>query len=233
MTSQPYNQYTLKNFLNSWKLISVFVWLFPQSTLAQTEAKLNLATAPFLIPNAGIEFAVGERQSIQLDVLGSFWDEMPLLDDSPLHINQTFFEYRWYQKPNRGQWFIGPHIGFGMFTLQKPDFLILYDYYEELLGGGGGSAAADEYQSGRAAFYGITVGYKKHLNASWALEAFIGAGLTQSWYKGYKGLERVDHLGEPNIRPFNGSGEVLIYRGGLMLVYKIPNFATKEKTNVN
>ena len=232
MTTKAYSQYSLKNFLNSWKLISAFVWLFFQSTLAQTEAKLNVATAPFLIPNAGIEFAVGERQSIQLDVLGSFWDEMPLLDDAPLHINQTFFEYRWYQKPNRGQWFVGPHIGFGMFTLQKPKSLILFDYYEEVEGESG-PIGDDEYQSGRVAFYGFTVGYKKHLNPSWALEAFIGAGLTQSWYKGYKGLERVDHLGEPDIRPFNGSGEVLIYRGGLMLVYKIPNFATKEKTNAN
>ena len=109
---------------------------------------------------------------------------------------------------------------------------ILFDYYEEIEGESG-PIGDDEYQSGRVAFYGFTVGYKKYLNASWALEAFIGAGLTQSWYKGYKGLERMDHLGEPDIRPFNGSGEVLIYRGGLMLVYKIPNFATKEKTNAN
>ena len=71
------------------------------------------------------------------------------------------------------------------------------------------------------------------MNENWALEAFMGAGLTQSWYKGYRGLKRVDHLPEPTIRPFNGSGEVLIYRGGLMLVYKIPNFATKEKTYAN
>jgi hypothetical protein len=30
-------------------------------------------------------------------------------------------------------------------------------------------------------------------------------------------------------RPFNGSGEVLIYRGGLMLIYKI--FPYKSKAN--
>jgi hypothetical protein len=225
-------QNVFKNTSSDWSMTFVFLLMIFQVPFAQTEAKLNLTTAPFLIPNVGIEFAVGERQSIQLDVLGSFWDEMPLLDDSPLHINQSFFEYRWYQKPNRGQWFVGPHIGFGMFTLQKPKSLILFDYYEEVEGESG-PIGDDEYQSGRVAFYGFTVGYKKHLNASWALEAFIGAGLTQSWYKGYKGLERVDHLGEPDIRPFNGSGEVLIYRGGLMLVYKIPNFATKEKTNAN
>ena len=50
----------------------------------------------------------------------------------------------------------------------------------------------DEYQSGRVAFYGLTVGYKKRLKKGFGLEFFIGAGLTQSWYKGYKGLRRVD-----------------------------------------
>ena len=211
--------------------MTVFM-LLPQMIFSQTEVKANLATAPFLIPNFGVEIPLDQRKAVQLDVLGSFWDEMPLLDDLPLHITQTFLEYRWYQKPNREQWFIGPHVGFGMFTLQKPKSLILFDYYEELEGPSG-PIEGDEYQSGRVAFYGITLGYKKHLNALWALEAFIGAGLSQSWYKGYKGLERVDHLPEPTIRPFNGSGEVLIYRGGLMLVYKIPNFATKEKIDAN
>ena len=87
---------------------------------AQTEAKANLATLPLLIPNFGLEVPLGEKQSFQLDVLGSFWDEQPLLDDTPFHINQAFLEYRWYKQSDTQNWFIGPHIGFGMFTLQKP-----------------------------------------------------------------------------------------------------------------
>ena len=98
---------------------------------AQVEVKFNAATALLLIPNAGIELQLGERNSIQLDVLGSFWDKMPLLNDTPLHINQTFLEYRWYKGDDLDKWFFGPHIGFGMFTLQKPNYLIVYDYYEE------------------------------------------------------------------------------------------------------
>lgn len=231
MRPNSYLQPFFKTYL--FRISATFsIILLSQMMFSQTEAKLNLATAPLLIPNFGIEIPLGERKAVQLDVLGSFWDEMPLLNDNPLHITQAFFEYRWYQKSNREQWFIGPHIGFGMFTLQKPKSLILFDYYEDIKGEGG-SIADGEYQSGRIAFYGVTIGYKKRVNENWALEAFIGAGLTQSWYKGYRGLERVDHLPEPTIRPFNGSGEVLIYRGGLMLVYKIPNFAIKEKTNAD
>ena len=40
-----------------------------------------------------------------------------------------------------------------------------------------------------------------------------------------------DDLDDPDemvYRPFNGSGEIVAYRGGLMLTYKIPTFATKN-----
>ena len=193
----------------------------------QTEAKVNLAALPFLIPNVGLEVLLGEKQSFQLDVLGSFWDEQPLLDDTPFHVNQVFFEYRWYHQGDTQNLFIGPHIGFGMFTLQKPEFAVIYDYWAEKEGIEKRlNVPDDEYQSGRVAFYGFTVGYKKRLKKDFALELFIGAGLTQSWYKGYKGLRRVD-LDDPEeaiYRPFNGSGELVAYRGGLMLTYKIPIF---------
>ena len=161
-------------------------------THAQTEAKINLATLPLLIPNVGLEVPLGDKQSFQLDVLGSFWDEQPLLDDTPFHVNQVFLEYRWYQQSDTQKWFIGPHIGFGMFTLQKPDFAIIYDYWEEKSGAEKRlDVPDDEYQSGRVAFYGLTVGYKKRLKKYFALEFFLGVGLTQSWYKGYSDTTNV------------------------------------------
>lgn len=211
-------------------LLTVMLFALSINLEGQTEAKVNLATLPFLIPNFGLEVSVGEKQSFQLDVLGSFWDEQPLLDDTPFHVNQVFLEYRWYHQSDAQKWFIGPHIGFGMFTLQKPDFAIIYDYWEEKSGVEKSlDVPNDEYQSGRVAFYGLSVGYKKRLKKGFGLEFFVGAGLTQSWYKGYKGLRRVD-LDNPDetvYRPFNGSGEVVAYRGGLMLTFKIPTFATK------
>jgi len=47
-------------------------------------------------------------------------------------------------------------------------------------------------------------------------------------YKGYQGKVRVDIPLESN-RPFNGSGEVLLYRGGLMLIYKIFPYKSNPK----
>jgi len=212
------------------RLLTLFFFVVSVSVFAQTEAKVNLATLPLLIPNFGLEVPLGEKQSFQLDVLASFWDEQPLLDDAPFHVNQVFLEYRWYQQSDTQKWFIGPHIGFGMFTLQKPEFAIIYDYWNEILGAEKPfDIPDDEYQSGRVAIYGLSVGYKKRLKKGFGLEFFIGAGLTQSWYKGYKGLRRVDldPQEETVYRPFNGSGEVVAYRGGLMLTYKIPIFVTK------
>jgi len=40
-------------------------------------------------------------------------------------------------------------------------------------------------------------------------------------------LERTD-ISLENYRPFNGSGEVLIYRGGLMIIYKIFPYKKKD-----
>ena len=212
-------------------LLTVLATFLSNSLEGQTEAKVNLLSLPFLIPNFGLEVPVGEKQSFQLDVLASFWDEQPLLDDTPFHVNQVFLEYRWYKQSDTQKWFIGPHIGFGMFTLQKPDYAVIYDYWAEKEGAENRfDIPDDEYQSGRVAFYGFTVGYKKRFKRNFGLEFFIGAGLTQSWYKGYRGLRRVD-LDNPDetvYRPFNGSGEVVAYRGVLMLTYKIPTFATKN-----
>lgn len=52
---------------------------------AQVELKANLPLAAVLIPNVGVEFQVGKKTSLQLDVLGSFWDS---IDGDPLQITQ-------------------------------------------------------------------------------------------------------------------------------------------------
>ena len=46
-----------------------------------------------------------------------------------------------------------------MFTLQKPNFAVIYDYWEEKEGVEKRfDIPDDEYHSGRAAFYGLTIG---------------------------------------------------------------------------
>ena len=157
MTAQPILQCV--RFAKLFLTVFFFGWSV--SLVAQTEAKVNLATIPFLIPNFGLEVPLGEKQSFQLDVLGSFWNEQPLLDHTPFHVNQVFLEYRWYQQIDTQKWFIAPHIGFGMFTLQKPDFAIIYDYWSEKEGIEKRlDIPNDEYQSGRQGFMGLRLAIK-------------------------------------------------------------------------
>ena len=189
------------------------------SVSAQVELKANMLTLAVGVPNIGLEFQVGKNTSIQLDVLGSFWDS---IEGAPLQINQTFLEYRLYSGSNISKWFVGAHLGYGMFTFQKPNNFVIHPRYTN-------SEDADRvFKSGRSVFHGLTFGYKKLLNKRISLELFIGAGYTMSQYKGYDGLERVDLINAEKYRPFNGSGEVLIYRGGLMFIYKIFPYQKKD-----
>lgn len=200
------------------KNIVLYLALFyALSFYSQIEFKTNIPSLFLGIPNIGLEFQVGKKSSLQLDVLGSFWDTV---DGAPLHINQTFLEYRLYSKSTISEWFIGVHVGYGMFTIQKPYDFIIHPRYATTEDPDGA------FRSGRSVFHGVTIGYKKILNSRFSLELFLGGGYTMSHYKGYNGLERTDITPE-NYRPFNGSGEVLIYRGGAMLIYKIRPYQKK------
>ena len=197
---------------NTFFILSI---LFFTQFYAQTEIKINLASALILTPNIGIEVKLSEKFGYQLDTSATFFDN---IEGSPFQTTQIFNELRFYPKmkktKNQRSFFIGPHIGYGMFTLRLPKFITsIVD--TELKDEG-------SYQSGRNAYYGITLGKKIPLkNKNFNLELFIGGGTSQSNYK-YYNKEGNRIYENPDVeKDFNQSGEELIYRGGLMLTYKI------------
>jgi hypothetical protein len=182
---------------------------------AQTELKFNLASALILTPNIGIEVQLSEKFGYQLDTSATFFDNV---EGSPFQTTQIFNELRYYPKLKEGKnersFFIGPHVGYGMFTLKIPKFVtsvVDTELKEE-----------GSYQSGRNAYYGITVGKKIPLkNKNFNLEVFIGGGSSQSNYK-YYNKEGNRIYENPDIeKDFNQSGEELVYKGGVMLTYKL------------
>ena len=182
---------------------------------AQTEIKFNLASALILTPNIGIEVQLSEKFGYQLDTSATFFDD---IEGSPFQTTQIFNELRYYPKLKEGKnersFFIGPHVGYGMFTLRIPKFItsvVDTELKEE-----------GSYQSGRNAYYGITIGKKIPLkNKNFNLEIFIGGGSSQSNYK-YYNKEGNRIYENPNIeKDFNQSGEELVYKGGVMLTYKL------------
>jgi len=195
-------------------VISIFMVL--SSVLnAQTELKVNLASALLLVPNIGIEVKLSETLGYQLDTSASFYDNV---EGSPFHTVQIFNELRYYPKLKEGKnvrsFFIGPHVGYGMFTLKIPKFItsiVDTELKEE-----------GSYQSGRNAYYGITIGKKIPLkNKKLGLELFIGGGSSQSNYKYYNKLGNRIYENPDIEKDFNQSGEELIYKGGVMLIYKL------------
>ena len=109
----------------------------------------------------------------------------------------------------------------GTTALNKPEFAVLYDFYR------GSNYTNDTYHSGRVAFYGITVGFKKRLNQRFSVEAFAGAGYSMANYKLYREDIRIDQ--RDNWRTFNRSGEITGYRGGVMITYTFNQFKSSEK----
>ena len=135
-----------KEFFILFLLVSSFI-------NAQTEIKVNLASALVLVPNIGIEVQLSEKLGYQLDTSASFFDN---IEGSPFQTIQIFNELRYYPKLKEGRnkrsFFIGPHVGYGMFTLRIPQFItsiVDTELKEE-----------GSYQSGRNAYYGITIGKK-------------------------------------------------------------------------
>jgi len=197
------------------KTITLFFLLIFTFGGAQTEIKFNLASALILTPNIGIEVQLSEKLGYQLDTSATFFDN---IEGSPFQTTQIFNELRYYPKLKEGKnersFFIGPHVGYGMFTLRIPKFItsiVDTELKEE-----------GSYQSGRNAYYGITIGKKIPLkNKNFNLEVFIGGGSSQSNYK-YYNKEGNRIYENPDIeKDFNQSGEELVYKGGVMITYKL------------
>ena len=145
-------------FFYNFILLTIFI-----NSQAQSELKFNLATSLVLVPNIGIEIKINEKIGYQLDTSASFWDSV---DGSPYQFVQIFNELRFYLDKSNRSFFIGPHIGYGMFTLKNPKFLtdIVDTAYKE----------EGSYQSGRNTYYGLTIGKKVALkNPKFKIEEYI------------------------------------------------------------
>ena len=196
-----------------FKYLFGFLFLISLALNSQTELKFNLASALVLVPNVGIEVQLSDRFGYQLDTSASFYDN---IEGSPFHMTQIFNELRFYPKTkkNNRSFFIGAHVGYGMYNLRLPKWITTIvdtEYKEE-----------GSYQYGRNAYYGITLGKKIPLkNERFNLEVFIGGGSSQSNYKYYNKDEQRIFAITNFKRKFNKSGEELPYRGGLMITYKL------------
>ena len=164
---------------------------------AQTAIKANVISV-IGFPQIGVETSIGEKTSFQLDALASLWKS---INGGPQELYMVFPEFRYYPKKALEGFYFGLHVGASAFKIQKWNYI-----------------NTDYYQKGYNIMYGGTIGYQIKINDTFSMDAFLGGGSQQGYYKGYllSTGERYE-----NAKNFNKSGEWLPYRGGIMIVYKL------------
>ncbi|MBE0393500.1 hypothetical protein BJQ96_03369 [Flavobacterium sp. PL0002] len=180
------------------KIIFLAIVLFTLQSQSQTYVKVNAFTTLLTVPNVAIETTIGEKSTLNFDVLASFWKSV---NGKPREFYTFTPEYRYHFKAIDNGFYVGGHIGASLFNFQKWNYLNT-DYYEK----------------GFGYFAGVTVGYKAKINDKFYLDCFLGGGWNQGFYKGY-------HISDGSryetAKNYNKSGEWLPYRGGVMISYKL------------
>lgn len=135
-------------------LSGFFSTLSAQDVAIKTNGLYWLATTP----NAGIEFALSKKMTLDLSAAYNPWT---FKDDKKMHF--------WLAQPELKYWFCekfeGHFVGLHLHGAQ---------YY-----GGFGDKRYDGYLAGG----GFTYGYDWILSPHWNLEAAIGVGYARLWYK--------------------------------------------------
>ena len=179
-------------------LLSSF-FLLTLASNAQTYLKINGLSAIVGVPQVGIETSIGAKSTFSVDVFASFWKSF---DEKPMQAVMVTPEYRYHFKEKNNGIYMGIHTGGDIYALQK------WNYW-----------GTNKYEKGLGYHIGATIGYQKKLNNKFVLDAFLGGGWHQGFYKGYY----TD--GTPGryekVRKYNKSGEWLPYRGGIMISYKL------------
>lgn len=183
----------MKKYLSLLFLASTFF------SYGQTYVKFNGASALALIPNIGVEISIGKKVTFQFDATASFWESV---NGAPFKALIITPEVRYHFNEKNNGFYVGANVSGGTFELQK------YGYKD-----------TDFYQKGYNYMLGLTLGYQWKLSDKWALDLFVGGGHQEAFYKGY--LLSTGERYDTWIHNYNKSGEWILYRGGLMIAYKI------------
>ena len=181
------------------KILFATTFLFFSFLLqSQTYIKANALSTLLTIPNVGIETSIGEKSTIQFDVLASLWKSV---NGKPREFYTFTPEYRYHFKEKHNGFYVGAHIGLSIFNFQKWNYI-----------------NTDMYENGFGYFIGSTIGYQVKINDKFMLDCFLGGGWHQGFYKGYLISTGERYEGASN---YNKSGEWFPYRGGFMVSYKL------------
>nr|WP_315029482.1 DUF3575 domain-containing protein [uncultured Chryseobacterium sp.] len=172
--------------------------------------KGNALFIPIGIINAGIEKQISPKYTIQGDVFISPWKSF---SGHKLQFYSASIEGRYYFKEAFKHWYVGANIALAAYNAQK------WNYWSGTYVKEDGEVldSANLYQKGFSIMFGVTGGYQFQLSDRWNLDVYATVGSAQSFYKGYDKTTGQRYDGADGL---NRSGEIIPYRGGVMISYK-------------
>lgn len=175
--------------------------------------KGNALLIPVGVINVGLEHQLNKKFTVQGDVLISPWKSFA---GHELQYYSVSLEGRYYFDEAFKHWYIGGNIAGSRFIAQKWNYWSDGTFVDEKKGNV--YQYSDIYQKGYSIILGITGGYQFKLAENWNMDIYAGIGTSQDFYKGYV---RSTGARYDVAEGFNKSGEILPYRGGVMISYKL------------
>ncbi|UOU96856.1 DUF3575 domain-containing protein [Chryseobacterium daecheongense] len=201
-----------------YKFLTPFFVLFLLGNLkAQEEEKSlyikgNALLAPIGVVNVGLEKQLSKKYTLQGDVLISPWKSFA---GHEMQYYSLSAEGRYYFAEAFSHWYLGANVSIAHFNLQKwnywNDDLFVNDNNETFI-------SSNLYQKGYSVLLGVTAGYQFKLSDRWNMDVYATVGTSQDFYKGY---DRTTGKRYDNAKGYNRSGEIIPYRGGVMISYKL------------
>lgn len=202
-------------------LFTICFLLFPKAqTVDSTDSKklyvkANALFLPIGILNAGLEYQINKKITVQGEVFISPWKSFA---GKYAQVYMLGFEGRYYFNEAFKHFYVGANISAARYIIQK------YTYWNnrptQYTPESPIYINSDLYQDGFAFMLGGTVGYQFQLSDRWNMDLYLGAGTVQSYYKGFVKSSGVRYdTGQD--RTYNKSGEFLPYKGGIMISYKL------------
>lgn len=175
--------------------------------------KGNALFIPIGIVNLALEHQISKKITVQGDVFVSPWKSF---DGHELQYYSVSAEGRYYFNEAFRHFYVGANIATSAFTLQKWNYWPDEPYYNDY---GEVFTSSNLYQKGYSLIIGVTLGYQFKVSDRWNIDLYGTIGTSQDFYKGYDRTtgERYDRKDNK----FNRSGEILPYRGGVMISYKL------------
>ncbi len=175
--------------------------------------KGNALFIPIGVLNAGVEYQLSKKYTLQGDIFISPWKSFA---GHEFQYYSVSAEGRYYFDEAFRHWYVGANIATSAFVLQKWNYWKAGVYENKETGEK--YENSELYQRGHSVIFGITAGYQFNLSDRWNIDIYATAGTSQDFYKGY---ERSTGRRNDSAQKFNKSGEILPYRGGVMISYKL------------